>query len=154
MRGAKHEQQGCIEAVLVGGGVNHRMGLFDAVLIKDNHIRIAGGVREAVALARKREPAMAVEVEAQTLSEVDEALDANADIVLADNMSVDDIRETVHRAHGRAKVEISGGVKLASIDELASTGADFVSAGSLTHSAAALDISFEIEPLRAGTASA
>jgi nicotinate-nucleotide pyrophosphorylase (carboxylating) len=141
-------------AVGVGGGVNHRMGLFDAILIKDNHIRIAGGLREAVSLVRRRQPAMAVEAEAQTLSEVDEALEADVDIVLADNMSIDDIRETVHRARGRAKVEISGGVTLANVAELASTGADFVSAGSLTHSAPALDISFEIEPLRAGTASA
>jgi nicotinate-nucleotide pyrophosphorylase (carboxylating) len=134
-------------AVEVGGGVNHRRGLFDAILLKDNHIRIAGGVAAAVSRVRELQPGLSIEVEAQTLAEVDEALQARADVVLADNMSVADIRETVRRAHGVAKVEISGGVKLSSVAELASTGADYISAGALTHSAPAMDISFEIEPL-------
>jgi nicotinate-nucleotide pyrophosphorylase (carboxylating) len=134
-------------AVAAGGATNHRGGLFDAILIKDNHIRLAGGVAAAVALARKRRPDLSVEVEAQTLREVDEAIEARADIVLVDNMTVDEIREAVRRVGGRAKVEISGGVTLDRIPELSTTGADYVSVGALTHSAPAADISFEIEPL-------
>jgi nicotinate-nucleotide pyrophosphorylase (carboxylating) len=133
-------------AVAAGGATNHRSGLFAAILIKDNHVRLAGGVKAAVARTRERRPDLRVEIEAQTLTEVDEALDASADIVLVDNMSLDDIREAVRRARGRAKVEISGGVTLERLPELAATGADFVSAGALTHSAPAVDISFEIEP--------
>jgi nicotinate-nucleotide pyrophosphorylase (carboxylating) len=134
-------------AVTAGGATNHRRGLFDAILIKDNHLRLAGGVAAAVARVRTRHPHLPIEVEAQTLQQVDEALAAGADIVLADNMSTGDIRETVRRAAGRARVEISGGVTLDRIGELAATGADYVSAGALTHSAPAIDISFEIEPL-------
>lgn len=133
-------------AVATGGAVNHRAGLFDAILIKDNHIRLAGGVAAAVALTRQRRPDLPIEVEAQTLAEVDQAIDARADVVLVDNMSLDDIREAVRRARGRAKVEISGGVTLDRIPELSMTGADYVSVGALTHSAPALDISFEIDP--------
>jgi nicotinate-nucleotide pyrophosphorylase (carboxylating) len=134
-------------AVAAGGATNHRGGLFDAILIKDNHIRLAGGVAAAVALARKRRPDLSVEVEAQSLHEVDEAIDARADIVLVDNMTTDEIREAVRRVGGRAKVEISGGVSLGRIPELSTTGADYVSVGALTHSAPAADISFEIEPI-------
>jgi len=134
-------------AVLAGGGTNHRVGLYDAILIKDNHVRLAGGVSAAVALARRHRPDLTVEVEAQTLVEVDEAVKAGADIVLADNMSIVDIREAVARTRGRAKLEISGGVTLARIPELAMTGAEFASVGGLTHSAPAIDISFEIEPI-------
>jgi nicotinate-nucleotide pyrophosphorylase (carboxylating) len=134
-------------AVRVGGAVNHRHGLYDAVLIKDNHVRLAGGVARAVTRARRARPTVPIEVEAQTLAEVDEALEAGADIVLADNLSLADIRETVRRARGRAKVEVSGGVTLDRLPDLATTGADFVSAGALTHSAPAADISFEIVPL-------
>jgi nicotinate-nucleotide pyrophosphorylase (carboxylating) len=133
-------------AVTAGGATNHRVGLYDAILIKDNHVRLAGGVKAAVARTRARRRDLKVEVEAQSLAEVDEALDAAADIVLVDNMSLDDIREAVRRAAGRAKVEISGGVTLARMPELAATGADYVSSGALTHSAPAVDISFEIEP--------
>lgn len=134
-------------AVAAGGGTNHRIGLYDAILIKDNHVRLAGGVRQAIAQARAAQPALTLEVEAETLDEVDEALDAHADIVLVDNMTIDDIRAAVARARGRAKIEISGGVTLSRIPELAATGADFVSVGALTHSAPAVDISFEIEPI-------
>jgi nicotinate-nucleotide pyrophosphorylase (carboxylating) len=133
-------------AVRAGGATNHRTGLFDAVLIKDNHIRLAGGVDAAIARVRERR-AGAIEVEAQDMSQLDEALAAGAEIVLVDNMSIGDIREAVARARGRAMVEISGGVTLERIPELAATGADYVSAGALTHSAPAVDISFEIEPL-------
>jgi nicotinate-nucleotide pyrophosphorylase (carboxylating) len=134
-------------AVAAGGATNHRMGLFDAVLIKDNHVRLAGGVRAAIELARQRRPDLTIEVEAQTLAQVDEAIDAGADVVLADNLSVEDIEETVRRARGRAKIEISGGVTLDTLSRLAMTGADYVSVGALTHSAPAADISFEIEPI-------
>lgn len=133
-------------AVKAGGGTNHRIGLFDAFLIKDNHVRLAGGVKAAVAKARGYAARLPVEVEAQQMSEVDEAIEAGADIVLVDNMSIDDIREAVRRTRGRCRVEISGGVTLDRIHELAATGAEYVSAGALTHSAPAVDISFEIEP--------
>ena len=133
-------------AVRAGGATNHRSGLFDAFLIKDNHIRLAGGVGPAVAAARAYRPGMPIEIEAETLAQVDEALAAGADTVLVDNMSTADIREAVARARGRAAVEISGGVTLERMSELASSGADFVSVGALTHSAPAIDISFEIEP--------
>lgn len=134
-------------AVRAGGGTNHRAGLFDAVLIKDNHVRLAGGIGEAIRRVRASHPTMAVEVEAQTLAEVDAALDARAETILLDNMSTPDIRTAVAKAHGRAKIEISGGVTLERLPELAATGADSVSIGALTHSAPAIDISFEIEPL-------
>jgi nicotinate-nucleotide pyrophosphorylase (carboxylating) len=134
-------------AVLAGGARNHRRGLFDAILIKDNHVRLAGGVKEAIARVRASHPDLPLEVEAQSLPEVDEALDAGADVVLADNLSLDEIRETVKRAQNRAKVEISGGVTLDRVEELASSGADYVSVGALTHSAPAADISFEIEAI-------
>jgi len=134
-------------AVKAGGATNHRAGLFDAILIKDNHVAIAGGVARAVAAARAHRPGLPIEVEAQTLAQVDEALRAGAETILVDNMSTADIREAVARAAGRAKIEISGGVTLERISELAATGAQYVSAGALTHSAPAVDISFEIEPL-------
>ena len=134
-------------AVAAGGGTNHRAGLYDAILIKDNHIRLAGGVGAAVAATRRRIPGLRVEVEAQTLAEVDEALASGADIILVDNMGTADIRQAVSRAQGRTKIEISGGVTLDRIQELGATGADYVSVGALTHSAPAVDISFEIEPI-------
>jgi nicotinate-nucleotide pyrophosphorylase (carboxylating) len=134
-------------AVRAGGAANHRAGLFDAVLIKDNHIRLAGGVRQAVDRTRAAHPALPIEVEAQSLAQVDEALEAGADTILLDNLSLEEIRQAVARTHGRALTEISGGVTLDRIPELAATGAGFVSVGALTHSAPAVDISFELEPL-------
>jgi nicotinate-nucleotide pyrophosphorylase (carboxylating) len=134
-------------AVRVGGATNHRVGLFDAVLIKDNHVRLAGGVEAAVERARRDAGGMPIEVEAQSLAEVDEALAVGADTILLDNMTTADIRDAVVRARGRAATEISGGVTLERIVELAVTGADSVSVGALTHSVRAADISFEIEPL-------
>jgi nicotinate-nucleotide pyrophosphorylase (carboxylating) len=134
-------------AVRVGGGTNHRVGLYDAILIKDNHVRLAGGVKAAIARTRRYSPGIPVEVEAETLDEVDEAIEAGAETILADNMSLDDLRETVRRTRGRARVEISGGVTLERMPELAATGADCASVGALTHSAPAVDVSFEIEPL-------
>ena len=131
-------------AVRAGGGVNHRFGLADGVLIKDNHVRLAGGVGAAVARARAATPGLPIEVEAQRLSEVADALEAGADIILLDNLSTPDIIEAVRECRGRAKTEISGGVTLARLPELAATGADYVSIGALTHSAPAADLSLEI----------
>jgi nicotinate-nucleotide pyrophosphorylase (carboxylating) len=133
-------------AVRAGSGTNHRSGLDDGVLIKDNHVRLAGGVQAAVARMRAAQPGMPIEVEAQSLAQVDDALRAGADIVLLDNLSTPDIVEAVRRCAGRAKTEISGGVTLARLPELAATGADYVSVGALTHSAPAADLSLEIEP--------
>jgi nicotinate-nucleotide pyrophosphorylase (carboxylating) len=133
-------------AVRAGGGVNHRFGLDDGILIKDNHIRLAGGVVNAVTRMRKSTREMATEVEAQSLQQVDDALQAGADIVLLDNLATPEIIEAVKRCRGRARTEISGGVTLDRLPELAATGADFVSIGALTHSAPAADLSFEIEP--------
>jgi nicotinate-nucleotide pyrophosphorylase (carboxylating) len=133
-------------AVRAGGGVNHRGGLDDGILIKDNHIRLAGSVGSAVTRMRRANREMPTEVEAQNLAQVDEALQSGADIVLLDNLSTGDIIEAVKRCSGRARTEISGGVTLQRMSELAATGADYVSVGALTHSAPAADISFEIEP--------
>lgn len=132
-------------AVRAGAGTNHRAGLDDGVLIKDNHVRLAGGVREAVRRMKDADPEMPIEVEAQSLEQIDEALDAGADIILFDNLPIDAIREGVRRVGGRAKIELSGGVTLERIPELAKTGATYVSVGALTHSAPAADLSFELE---------
>jgi len=133
-------------AVRAGGGVNHRGGLDEGILIKDNHIRLLGSVRSAVTQMRKLNREMPTEVEAETLAQVDEALEAGAEIIMLDNLSTEDIIEAVRRCSGRAKTEISGGVTLQRMPELAATGADFVSIGALTHSAPAVDLSFELEP--------
>jgi nicotinate-nucleotide pyrophosphorylase (carboxylating) len=133
-------------AVRAGAGTNHRAGLDDGVLIKDNHIRLAGGVAEAVRRMKAAKPEMPIEVEAQSLEQVDQALESGADIVLVDNMTVEEITEAVRRARGRVQVEISGGVTLEELPALARTGANYVSIGALTHSAPAVDLSFELEP--------
>ena len=134
-------------AVRAGGAVNHRSGLDEGILIKDNHIRLTGGVATAVDRMRKKTREMPTEVEAQSLQQVDEALAAGADIILLDNLSTDEIRTAVEKCRGRVKTEVSGGVTLQRIPELAASGADYVSIGALTHSAPAADLSFEIEPL-------
>lgn len=133
-------------AVRAGGGTNHRGGLDDAILIKENHARLAGGVAEALKRAKGGHHEMSIEVEAQSLAEVDAAVEGGADIILLDNLSIEEIREAVRRIGGRAQIEISGGVTLERIPELAGTGANYVSIGALTHSAPAADLSFEIEP--------
>ena len=133
-------------AVRAGGGTNHRGGLDDGVLIKDNHVRLAGGVAEAVKRMKAADPEMPIEVEAQSLEQVDAAIAAGADLILVDNLPIDVIREAVKRVSGRAKIELSGGVTLDRIPELARTGANYVSVGALTHSAPAADLSFELEP--------
>jgi len=134
-------------AVAAGGATNHRFGLFDAILIKENHAAIAGGVGEAVRKARAYAPELTLEVEARTLTEVDEALEAGAPWILLDNMSVEQLAEAVRHVAGRAKLEASGGVTLETIRDIASTGVDFVSVGALTHSAPALDLSLLLEPI-------
>ncbi len=133
-------------AVRAGGGTNHRSGLDDGILIKDNHIRLAGGVGEAVRRMKKAGQEMPIEVEAQSLDQVDQAIAAGADIILVDNLPIEQVREAVKRVGGRAKVEVSGGVTLERMSELSRTGANYVSVGALTHSAPAADISFELEP--------
>jgi nicotinate-nucleotide pyrophosphorylase (carboxylating) len=128
-------------AVAAGGGTNHRAGLYDAVLIKENHIALAGGIPQAVARAMAHAPGVPLEVEARTLAEVDEALQAGAPRILLDNMSVAELRGAVGHVAGRAELEASGGVTLETLREIASTGVQFVSVGALTHSAPALDLS-------------
>lgn len=135
-------------AVLAGGGHNHRAGLYDAVLVKENHSALAGGVGEATRLALEGAPrGMMVVIECATLDEVDAALDAGVKHLLADNMSLDELAETVRRAAGRATVEASGGVTLETVGAIARTGVDFISVGALTHSAPALDVSLMLEPV-------
>ncbi len=133
-------------AVRAGGGTNHRSGLDDGILIKDNHVRLAGGIAEALRRMAATRPEMPIEVEAQSLAEVDQAIAAGADVILLDNLSLEETALAVQKISGRAKTEISGGVTLARIADLAKTGADYVSIGALTHSAPAVDLSFEIEP--------
>jgi nicotinate-nucleotide pyrophosphorylase (carboxylating) len=134
-------------AVAAGGGTNHRIGLCDAVLIKENHAAIAGGVGEAVRRARGAAPDMPLEVECRTLEEIDQALAAGARRILLDNMSVRQLREAVELVGGRAELEASGGVTLEAVPEIAQTGLQFISVGALTHSAPALDLSLILEPL-------
>jgi nicotinate-nucleotide pyrophosphorylase (carboxylating) len=138
------------QAVVAGGGRNHRMGLDDAVLVKDNHIALAGGIREAVRRAlERRPPGMAVEVECSSLADVGEALDAGATHLLLDNMAVDEMREARAFAGDGVVLEASGGITPAALQSLAGAGLQFVSLGFLTHSASALDLSMTIEPLEA-----
>ncbi|MDH7481151.1 MAG: carboxylating nicotinate-nucleotide diphosphorylase [Armatimonadota bacterium] len=132
-------------AVRVGGGQNHRFGLYDAILIKDNHILAAGGITEAVAAAKARAPhTMKIEVEAETLEQVEEALAAGADIILLDNMSPAMLRKAVALCKGKALTEASGNATESSIARIAETGVDMISVGALTHSVKALDVSLEI----------
>jgi nicotinate-nucleotide pyrophosphorylase (carboxylating) len=133
-------------AVACGGGTNHRAGLHDAILIKDNHVAVAGGIAQAIAAVRAHQPSLAVEVEVDTLDQLDEALDCGAETVLLDNMSADTIREAVRRCRGRARLEASGGITLDTIRSIAETGVDAISVGALTHSARALDIALEVVP--------
>src|SRR3954471_19005116 len=134
-------------AVAAGGGTNHRAGLYDAILIKENHAAMAGGVAAAVAAARKAAPDVPLEGECRTVEEVDEALAAGAPQLLLDNMTPADLRAVVARVDGRAELEASGGVTLETVRDIASTGVQFVSVGALTHSAPALDLSLLLEPL-------
>jgi nicotinate-nucleotide pyrophosphorylase (carboxylating) len=135
-------------AVAAGGGTNHRMGLYDAILIKENHAALAGGLGEAVRRAREAKPDFSVEVECRDLDEVREAVEAGADRLLLDNMTPAQLQEAVSAARGPGgspELEASGGVTLETLAEIAATGVDYVSVGALTHSAPALDLSMNIE---------
>jgi nicotinate-nucleotide pyrophosphorylase (carboxylating) len=135
-------------AVAAGGGTNHRMGLYDAILIKENHAALAGGVGEAVRKAREAKPDLSVEVECRSLEEVREGAAAGADRLLLDNMDPDQLREAVAAAReggGGPELEASGGVTLENVGEVAATGVEFISVGALTHSAPALDLSMTVE---------
>jgi nicotinate-nucleotide pyrophosphorylase (carboxylating) len=132
-------------AVRVGGCHNHRAGLDDAVLIKENHIRAAGGITAAVTAARRRTgPAQLIEVEVTTPAELDEALAAGAELILLDNHTIAGLRTAVAQAAGRARLEASGGITLDNLAEIARTGVDYISLGALTHSAPSIDFSLEV----------
>jgi nicotinate-nucleotide pyrophosphorylase (carboxylating) len=132
-------------AVEVGGGRLHRAGLFDAVLIKDNHVAIAGGVGEAVERARSK-TGLEIEVEVDTLEQLHEALDAGADRILLDNPAVETVKRAVDAVAGRVPLEVSGGMTIEKVREIAGLGSLLISVGRITHSAPALDVSMEIEP--------
>lgn len=132
-------------AVRAGGGKNHRFGLFDGVLIKDNHIAAVGSISESVKRARKRAPhTLKIEVEVENLDQVKEALSAGVDIIMLDNMAIEAMKEAVNLINGRAIVEASGGINLDNVRQVAETGVDLISVGAITHSARAMDISMDI----------
>jgi nicotinate-nucleotide pyrophosphorylase (carboxylating) len=133
-------------AVACGGGVNHRSGLDAAVLIKDNHLAVAGGISAAVAAVRRVRPELPVEIEVESLDQLDEALSAGAETILLDNMALDSLRAAVARTAGRARLEASGGITLDTVRAVAESGVDAISVGALTHSVRALDISLEVAP--------
>ena len=160
------------QAVSWGGGLNHRIGLYDAVLIKENHIAVAGGLSKAVEACREAQPELAIEVEAETTGQVEEAIASGADRILLDNMSPDELRAAVTRRHaagesagrpigdrdpgagspelgaaGSPELEASGGIDLDNVREVAETGVDFISIGALTHSAPVLDFSLLLDPV-------
>jgi len=135
-------------AVKAGGGTNHRMGLYDMVMIKDNHISVAGGITNAIEAIRPSiSEHIKIEIETTTLDEVKEALQAKADIIMLDNMDIETMKNAVRIIDGKAKVEASGNMNLERVREVASTGVDFISIGALTHSVTALDISLKIKNL-------
>lgn len=131
-------------AVRCGGGMNHRMSLSDAALVKDNHVVAAGGVAEAFSLVRERFPGVDIEVEVDSLDQLDEVLAAGADLVLLDNFSPEEMREAVRVTAGRARLEASGGLSLDVAAEVAATGVDYLAVGALTHSAPVLDIGADL----------
>ncbi|AMA44797.1 carboxylating nicotinate-nucleotide diphosphorylase [Pseudomonas alabamensis] len=131
-------------AVTCGGGHNHRIGLFDAFLIKENHIAASGGIAQAVAAAHRIAPGKPVEVEVESLDELSQALDAGADIIMLDELSLDDMREAVRRTAGKAKLEASGGVNETTLRNIALTGVDFVSIGAMTKDVKAVDLSMRL----------
>ena len=132
-------------AVMCGGGNNHRFGLYDQVLIKDNHIEVAGSITKAVKLIKEKiAKDNIIEVEVKTIEEVEEALNNNVDIIMLDNMDINIMKQAIKKINGKAKIEISGGVTYERLGEISKIGADFISIGALTHSAAAIDISMNI----------
>ncbi|WP_018955139.1 carboxylating nicotinate-nucleotide diphosphorylase [Thioalkalivibrio sulfidiphilus] len=132
-------------AVACGGGRNHRLGLYDAVLIKENHIHAAGSIAAAVEAARRTAPGLMVEVETETLDEVDQALAAGADVIMLDDFPLERMREAVGRVAGRVKLEASGGVSLDTVKAIAETGVDYISVGSITKDLVAVDLSMRFE---------
>lgn len=136
-------------AVVMGGGRNHRFGLYDAILIKDNHIKVAGGIQKAISLARSQAShTMKIEVEVESLEGVQEALDARADIIMLDNMDLEMMGQALDLIQGKAIVEASGGITEERVLEMAKLGVDLISMGSLTHSVKALDISLDVGEIK------
>jgi len=136
------------KAVLAGGAKNHRMGLFDGVLIKDNHINICGGVVPAIERVRKKISHLSkIEIEVENFEQLEEALSAGADVIMLDNMSIDDIHKAVKVVNDQALVEVSGGVTINQVEKLADSGVDIISIGALTHSAKSVDLSMDIQKL-------
>lgn len=134
------------EAVRLGGGINHRMGLFDGFLIKDNHIAACGGIKPAVEKVKNAKgPLLAIEVEVTSIDQLREALDAEPDIIMLDNMSIEDMKQAVDITNKKVPLEASGNITLESIVDVAATGVDYISVGSLTHSPRAVDLSMQIE---------
>ena len=131
-------------AVRCGGGTNHRAGLYDGILIKENHIRVAGGIGEALGSLNGGAAGLPVEIEAETIEQVREAVAAGAPRILLDNMSPEEVRDSVNEVAGRAELEASGGMSLATVRAYAETGVDFISVGALTHSARSLHVSLEV----------
>lgn len=141
-------------AVRAGGGYNHRFGLYDGILIKDNHIAAAGSMREAIKAARAHRPhTLGVEVEVETLDQLAEAIAAGVDAVMLDNMDLETMAEAVRRTKGKIPLEASGRITLDNVREVAATGVDLISVGALTHSARAVDMSMEIEPAQKSNSS-
>lgn len=138
-------------AVMMGGGANHRFGLFDGILIKDNHIKIDGSIRQAVLNVKKKYPGMPVEVEVQNLKEVKEAALCDIDIIMLDNMNIADIKNALKILNGRFKIEVSGGINIKNISKYSRLKIDYISIGSLTHSAKSFDISLDVFQMPAGS---
>jgi len=139
--GLRHAQK---YAVTCGGGQNHRIGLYDAFLIKENHIIGCGGIHQAITQARQNHPDKNVEVEVENLQELQQALEAGADIVMLDNFSLEDIYKAVELNQGQAKLEVSGNITVARLKELAATGVDYISSGALTKNVQAIDLSLRL----------
>ncbi len=135
-------------AVACGGGINHRFGLYDQVMIKDNHlVAVGGNIKKAVKCARENYPKLKIEVEADTVKQAKTAAEAGADIILLDNMSCEELIQSIELISGRSKTEASGGITMDTVREIAETGVDYISIGALTHSAPAVDIGFDFDQL-------
>ena len=135
-------------AVACGGGINHRFGLYDQVMIKDNHlVAVGGNIKKAVECARENYPKLKIEVEADTVEQAKTAAEAGADIILLDNMSCEELIQSIELISGRSKTEASGGITMDTVREIAETGVDYISIGALTHSAPAVDIGFDFDQL-------
>ena len=135
-------------AVACGGGINHRFGLYDQVMIKDNHlVAVGGNIKKAVKCARENYPKLKIEVEADTVEQAKTAAEAGADIILLDNMSCEELIQSIELISGRSKTEASGGITIDTVREIAETGVDYISIGALTHSAPAVDIGFDFDQL-------